>query len=117
VFPTLHTNLDHVESKEQYEQLLKSAKNLMICCGRMGPMCLPVYGIMHDLKNEYPNVTFMDMNFDTPVAGETIRSLPQVAGFMGLPFTVYYKNAEVVEATTSIQSKDQVKAILDKHFS
>jgi len=35
---------------------------------------------------------------------------------MGLPFTVYFKNGKVVAATSSIQNKDQVMAILDKAF-
>jgi thioredoxin 1 len=36
---------------------------------------------------------------------------------MGLPFTYYFKNGQAVEATSSIQSKKQVKEMLDKHFS
>jgi len=37
-------------------------------------------------------------------------------GFMGLPFTIYFKNEAVVKATTSIQSQDQVEAILKSHY-
>jgi thioredoxin 1 len=36
---------------------------------------------------------------------------------MGIPFTIYYKNGKVVKATSSIQTKDQVKSILNKEFS
>ena len=46
-----------------------------------------------------------------------IRSLPEVRGFMGIPFTIYYRNGKVVKATSSIQTKDQVTAILNKEFS
>jgi thioredoxin 1 len=35
---------------------------------------------------------------------------------MGLPFTVYYKNGELVAATSSIQNRDQITTILDKEF-
>jgi len=35
---------------------------------------------------------------------------------MGLPFTVYFKNGKAVAATTSIQSSEQVRAILDREF-
>jgi thioredoxin 1 len=42
---------------------------------------------------------------------------PEVRGFMGIPFTIYYRNGKVAKATSSIQTKDQVKVILNKEFS
>lgn len=113
----LQTNLEHVTTVEEYEATLADNENVMICCGRMGPMCLPVYDIMESLIDEYPNVAFRDMLFDSPVAAQTIRSLPQTQNFMGLPFTIYYKNGEVVAATSSIQNVDQITSILDESFS
>ncbi len=82
----------------------------------MGPMCIPVYGIMEELQEEYTNVEFYDMEFDNPEAG-VIRNAPECNGFMGLPYTVYYKNGKIVKAITSIQSMDQVKTILNKEFA
>ena len=87
----------------------------MVCCGRMGPMCLPVYESMRQLELERPDVKFYTMGFDSPEAG-VIRNAPQCAGFMGLPFTMYYKNGSVATATSSIQSKDQIVSKLDQHF-
>ena len=78
-------------------------------------MCVPVYDIMEDLESEYTNVEFRDMLFDSPEA-HVIRNLPECRGFMGLPFTVYYKNGEVVAATSSIQSREQITEILDRVF-
>lgn len=112
----LDTNLEHVESDGDFEALIAENENVMLCCGRMGPMCLPVYDIMAELQSEYPNVRFRDMDFDGPAA-HNIRSLPEVRTFMGLPFTIYFKNGKVVEATSSIQTKEQVTSILDKHFA
>jgi thioredoxin 1 len=112
---TLPTNLKHVADVAEYNQVLNDHENLMICCGRMGPMCVPVYQAMTELERSYPNVEFRDMAFDSPEA-QIIRSLPECQGFMGLPFTVYYKNGKVVKATTSVQSKEQVQTILDEHF-
>ncbi len=113
---TLQTNLEHVETAAQHAEVLKDNENVMICCGRMGPMCLPVYDIMDELKDEYPNVKFMDMLFDSPDAA-VIRNHPACRSFMGLPFTMYYKNGEVVAATSSIQNRDQITEILDKEFN
>jgi len=111
----LPTNLKHVASEAEYNEILKNHENVMICCGRMGPMCVPVYDIMEELQEEYTNTEFRDMLFDSPEA-HVIRNLPQCRGFMGLPFTIYYKNGEVVAATSSIQSKEEITNILEREF-
>jgi len=112
---TLGTNLKHIETSAAHQELINSSENVMVCCGRMGPMCLPVYALMEELEEsgEYSNVVFRDMLFDTPDAS-VIRDLPECASFRGIPFTIYYKNGKVVKATSSIQSKDQVTSILSE---
>ena len=111
----LRTNLKHLETDEETQEALKNNENVVICCGRMGPMCTPVYAIMSQLEARYPHVCFYDQEFDIPAAG-FIRQLPECASFRGLPFTVYFKNSKVVTATTSIQTADQMSKILDKEF-
>jgi thioredoxin 1 len=112
---TLQTNLTHVESAADLEKMLQENENVMVCCGRMGPMCVPVYAIMEELESEYPHVKFADMLFDIPDAA-VIRNHPACANFYGLPFTMYYKNGEVVKATSSIQNMEQITEILDSEF-
>jgi thioredoxin 1 len=112
----LQTNLKHILSAEEHRKFIEENENVMICCGRMGPMCIPVYGIMEDLEPEYPHVRFADMEFDNPEA-HVIRNAPECRGFMGIPFTVYYKNGKLVQATSSIQTMPQVKAILDTQLT
>lgn len=112
----LFTNLTHIENTDDYKNLLTEYENVMLICGRMGPMCIPVYGIAEELEDEYPHVKFVDMEFDNPVSN-VIRSLPEVRGFMGIPFTIYYKNGQVVKATSSIQTRQQVTSILDEQFA
>ncbi|MBN1363498.1 MAG: hypothetical protein JW976_01700 [Syntrophaceae bacterium] len=111
----LDTNLKHVESHEEIKELLKNNANVMICCGRMGPMCFPVYGIMEKLEQKHPHIQMRDMDFDIPVAS-FIKNLPECRSFMGLPFTVYFKNGRVAKATTSIQDEKQITKILDAVF-
>ncbi len=111
----LETGLEHLESLKETELLIKNNENVMISCGRMGPMCTPVYKIMEELREKYPHVAIMDMDFDIPAA-DFIRSLPECMLFMGLPFTVYFKKGVVVAATTSIQSKEAITDIIDKVF-
>ena len=100
-----------------FQKVIENNENVMICCGRMGPMCVPVYAIMEDLEKsgKYNNIKFVDMLFDNPDA-HVVRNLPECRGFMGLPFTVYYKNGKLVKATSSIQNLDQVLDILDSEF-
>lgn len=112
----LHTNLTHVLNADEHKKLIEEHENVMICCGRMGPMCVPVYGIMEELEDEYQHVKFADMEFDNPEA-YVIRNAPECSNFMGLPFTVYYKNGKLVKATSSIQAMPQVREILDQQFS
>ena len=39
----LQTRLKHIHSEAEFKQILEENAYVMICCGRMGPMCLPVY--------------------------------------------------------------------------
>ena len=112
----LYTNLKHLESAADLRKAISENENVMVVCGRMGPMCIPVYGIAEELEVEYRHVRFYDMEFDNPES-HIIKSLPEVRGFMGIPFTIYYKNGKVVKATSSIQTKEQVQSILDKEFA
>lgn len=112
----LYTNLKHIESAAEHAKIINENENVMVICGRMGPMCIPVYGIAEELEKEYTHVKFCDMEFDNPES-YVIRNLPEVRNFMGIPFTIYYKNGKVAKATSSIQSMSQVKSILDAEFS
>ena len=112
----LYTNLKHLESIADHNKAINENENVMIICGIMGPMCIPVYGIAEELEAEFKHVKFYDMEFDNPIS-DVIRILPEVRGFTGIPFTIYYKNGRVVKATSSIQTKDQVKTIINKEFS
>lgn len=111
----LQTNLKHIASGSEHSDAINNNENVMVCCGRMGPMCTPVYAAMKEIENDYPHVEFMDMLFDNPHAA-VIRNLPEARSFMGLPFVIYYKDGKIIKATSSIQSKEQIKSILDSEF-
>ena len=112
----LYTNLKHIESAAAHIEIINNNDDVMVICGGMGPMCVPVYRIAEELEVEYKHVKFFDMEFDNPES-HVIRTLPEVDGFTGIPFTIYYKNGKVVKATSGIQSKAQVQTILDKEFA
>ena len=107
----LQTNLLEVETAAELEKMINENENVMVCCGRMGPMCMPVYDVMEELEEERPNVKFAVMAFDSPEA-TVIRNAHECNSFKGLQFTMYYENGEVAKATTSIQNRDQVMSII-----
>jgi thioredoxin 1 len=111
----LGTNLKHLLSENDFNIAIKENENVMICCGRMGPMCLPVYDVMENLEEKYDHVKFYDMEFDIPEA-HVLRNHEAARGFMGLPFVFYFKNGKAVKASTSIQNKKQVKENLDTYL-
>jgi thioredoxin 1 len=111
----LQTRLGHIHSEAEFRSIISENENVMISCGRMGPMCVPVYADMEILRHHYPEVAFFDIPFDHPDA-HVIRDLPECWGFMGLPFNIYFRNGKVVKATSSIQSREQIESILKEHF-
>lgn len=111
----LQTAIHEIETSNELEKIINENENVMVCAGRMGPMCIPVYEVMEELESERTNIKFFSMAFDTPEAAP-IRNAPMCRNFMGLPFTVYYKNGQMVHATSSIQSHQQITNILDKYF-
>jgi thioredoxin 1 len=111
----LYTNLKHIETAADHAKIISENENVMVICGRMGPMCIPVYGIAEEIENQYSHVQFYDMEFDNPES-HVIRSLSEVKGFMGIPFTIYYKNGKVAKATSSIQTIEQVTSILNQEY-
>lgn len=112
----LQTNLKEIETAAELKNFIAENDNVMVCCGRMGPMCIPVYDVMEELEEERSDVKFAVMAFDNPEAS-VIRNAPECRGFMGLPFTMYYKNGKVAYATSSIQNMKQVTGILDREFA
>ena len=111
----LQTEIHEIETAAELEKIINENENVMVCCGRMGPMCLPVYDIMEELGEERTNIKFYSMGFDTPEA-MPIRNAPECRGFMGLPFTMFYKSGKVARATSSILNAQQITGILDAEF-
>ena len=112
----LYTNLKHIESATQHANIISENENVLVICGRMSPICIEVYRIVEELEEEYRHVNFYDMEFDNPES-HLIGTLPEVAGFTGVPFTIYYKNGQMVKSVTGTQTKSQITAILDNEFT
>jgi len=112
----LQTAVHEIETAAELGKIISENENVMVSCGRMGPMCIPVYDIMEELEEEKPDIKFYTMGFDTSEAAP-IRYAPMCRGFMGLPFNAYYKNGKMVKTTSSIQNREQITSILDEYLS
>ncbi len=112
----LNTNLKHLMTKTELQELIDTQEKVAVVCGRMGPMCIPVYEVFEVLEEKHPDIAFRDMEFDNPESS-AIRGLPECRGFNGLPFTVYFRNGKVVKATSSIQTAKQIKDIIGEVFA
>jgi len=44
----LYTNLKHIETAANHAKRINENENVIVICGRMGPMCIPVYRIASD---------------------------------------------------------------------
>ncbi len=111
----LDTHLTHLTSSEDVARTIKENACVMICCGRMGPMCIPVYRAMERLESRYPQVSFRDVDFDSPAA-TGIKNLKECASFMSLPFTVYYFQGKLVSAASGLQSEEDITTGLGRYF-
>ena len=80
-------------------------------------MCIPVYRAMEELERQekHNDITFRVIDFDTS-AVRPIKEAKECRGFMGLPFTVYYRDGSVVHATSSIQTKQQLEDNIQQYI-
>jgi len=111
----LYTNLIHLETAADLYGIIRENDRVLVVCGRMDPQCVPVYRIAEELAKAYGKVKFCDMEFDNPES-LAIRNLIQVIGLMEIPYVAYYMNGEFVDATSGIQTKDQVIEMMHATF-
>jgi thioredoxin 1 len=111
------TTVGQIKSVDEFNSYLKNNPRAVICAGRWGPMCIPVYKAMEQMeeKEKYKDVRLLVVDFDTTSAN-SIRMDEKCRSFRGLPFTAYYLNGEMVHATSSIQTKQQLEENIEKYL-
>lgn len=111
----LYTNLKHIESADEYSRIIGENENVVVICGRMSSICIPVYETAEHLAKKYRHVKFYDMEFDHPEA-YVIRDLPEVKKLETMPYTLYFKKGEVIKATENHQTREQLISLLNESF-
>ncbi len=95
----LQTAVHEIKTAAELEKIINSTltdsfknenENVMVCAGRMGPMCIPVYDAMEELEEEYTNVKFYSMGFWIHRKLHLFEMLPcvRVLWFYLLRFTI-----------------------------
>lgn len=109
----LYTNLKHIETAAEFKRTIAESSQVVIVCGRMGEFSIPVYRVLEDLQEEYPEVKFFDMEFDNPeshVVCELFAEIPEAK----VPFLLFYENGELAFRTWGTKTKEQIEEIINK---
>lgn len=106
-----------IKTIAEFDNYLKENYTGIICAGRWGPMCIPVYGAMEQIEKDglLKDVQFSVVDFDSEPARKIIN-LEECKNFRGLPFTVYYLKGKVVHTTASIQTRSQIEENIKKYL-
>ena len=100
----LYTNLEHLRSKIKFEKLIKEKKKVIIIAGRnVCSNCRSMFPIFEKISLIRKDIEIRDWDYDLNSA-DVIRDLPECRNFESLPFVVYFKNGQVVEATSGKQT-------------
>ena len=111
----LYTNLKHIETAAEYTVIINKNENVMIVCGRMDPVCVPVYRIAEELENAYKHVKFYDMEFDNPESA-ILKNVVEYYNLQNIPLVGYFRNGNLMEVSIGIQTKEQISTILNKEY-
>jgi hypothetical protein len=112
----LYTNLEHIETAEEFSKIISRNEDVVVICGRMGPLCVPVYRVVEELDQEFTQIKFYDMEYDNPEF-YFFHALPEVQLLEEIPFTVLYRNGEAVKSVAGMQSKARLKEILNEVYT
>jgi len=112
----LYTNLKHIETSSDYTRTIGQNGNVIIICGRMNPVCIPIFRIAEELESTYKHVKFYDMEFDNPESG-VLKNVVQYYNLEDIPLVGYFKDGNLVEVSIGTQTKEQMLAVLNKEYN
>ena len=107
----LYTNLNHIETSAEFQQIIAENRHVVIVCGRMDEYSIPVYRELEALQADYPTVKFFDMEFDNPeshVVCKLFVDMPEAK----IPFLLFYENGELIYRTWGTKTREDLVAIL-----
>ena len=111
----LYTNLKHIETVDEFHQIIGRFDNVLVCCGRMDPLCVRAYNTIEKLEGAYPHVAFFDMEYDNPQSNVVCKQMENPSR-EALPLFVFYKKGELVNVHSGDDTDITLKTLLDMEF-
>jgi thioredoxin 1 len=107
----LYTNLNHIETAAEFQQIIAESSQVVIVCGRMGEFSIPVYRVLENLQEEYSKVKFFDMEFDNPESRVLCELFAEIQEAK-VPFLLFYENGELTFRTWGTKTREDLVPIL-----
>jgi thioredoxin 1 len=107
----LYNNLNHLETALDFQKAVNEHKHVVICCGRMDFASIAAYTAMEILEKKYPDVKFLDMEFDNPESA-VIRNFEEIKSLPALPYILYFTNGKLAKMAFGKTSIEQFQNIL-----
>ena len=107
----LYTNLNHIESTNQLNDVIGKNKNVVMCYGRMNHDCIAVFNALEQLGNEHSDVQIYDIEYDNPEF-EDFKQSTHTLAMTELPYLILFQNGEVREVYTGKKDENQLRNII-----
>jgi len=107
----LYTNLKHIESTSQLNDVIEKNNNVVMCYGRMNHNCIPVFNALEQLENEIPTIQMYDIEYDNPEF-EDFKQSTHTLKMAELPYLIFFQNGAVREVITGKKDENQLRNII-----
>jgi len=107
----LYTNLKHIESTSQLNDVIGKNNNVVMCYGRMNHDCIAVFNSLEQLENENPSIQIYDIEYDNPEF-EDFKQSTRSLTMAELPYLILFQNGEVREVFTGKKDENQLRNII-----
>lgn len=108
----LYTNLNHIESAQQFQQIVEQNKKIVVACGRMDPTSVKLYNELEVLRKRYHHILFYDFECDHPEFRIVLPELAQNSD----PAIVLIENGAIKNVVFEQQDYDHLSTHLSDFF-
>lgn len=107
----LYTNLKHIESSSQLNDVIDKHNNVVMCYGRMNYDCIAVFNALEQLERENPNIQMFDVEYDNPEF-EAFKQSTHSLTMAELPYLILFQNGVVREVYAGKKDENQLRNII-----
>jgi len=112
----LYTNLKHIESIKQLNDVIGNNNNVVMCYGRMNSDCIPVFNALEQLESELSDVQIYDIEYDNPEFEDFKQSTHSLT-MTELPYLIFFQNGEVREVFAGKKDENQLRTSIHSIYN